>query len=52
MQVIILVDFPCPALAELLDIDLQGSVVAAVYFLRQVAKANEYTTGDERKRFE
>jgi hypothetical protein len=45
LQVVILVDFPCAVLADQLEADLQGSVVAAVYFLRQVAKANEYTTG-------
>jgi len=52
MHIIILVDYPWPAMADLLRNDIQGSIVASVYFMRQVAKANEYTTGEDRLIFE
>jgi hypothetical protein len=38
----ILVDYPWQGLSEIIDNDLSGSVIASVYFFRQVAKANEY----------
>ena len=44
MHIVILVDFPWQGLHEMLTEDLDnGSVVAAVYFFRQVAKSKEYT---------
>lgn len=52
MNIIILVDYPWSSIADLLDADLQGSIVAAVYFIRQFTKTNEYNTGDERKHLE
>lgn len=53
MHMIILVDYPWPGVADLIEADLQGSIVAAVYFFRQFAKANEYTLDEaERKLFE
>lgn len=53
MQVMILVDFPWQGITQLLDNDLDSDIVAAIYFLRQVAKANEYVTqADQRKNFD
>lgn len=53
MTVMILVDFPWQGVTQLLHDDLDSDIVAAVYFLRQVAKANEYVTqADQRKNFD
>lgn len=53
MHVMILVDFPWQGITQLLHQDLDSDIVAAVYFLRQVAKANEYLTqADQRKNFD
>lgn len=52
MHAIGLVSYPWPGIDNIIEEDLHGSIVASVYFFRQYAKANEYTTGDERKGFE
>lgn len=53
MQMMILVDFPWQGITQLLDNDLESDIVAAIYFLRQVAKANEYVTqAEQRKNFD
>lgn len=41
---IILVDYPWPGLDNEIDLDLQNQIAAGLYFLRQVAKAFEWST--------
>lgn len=49
MHAMILVDYPWPGIDQIIEEDLQGSLIASVYFLRQMTKAHEYDTGEERK---
>jgi hypothetical protein len=43
---VIAVDYPWPGIEEALYKDLNGTVIAAVYFSRQVVKVNEWFQGD------
>ncbi len=52
MHAMILVDYPWQGIDQIIEEDLQGSIIASVYFFRQMTKAHEYDTGEERKALE